>query len=750
MFQSQIRRLSSRQPQAVPYRSRLSFYYIYTLLVIVVSSVLAAYFFDKSLSDEIAVSNKRLLTQIRISTDAKLASLQSFVLENFVNTYKNNGAAMFLAGNDPNDAYQILKAFTSLSLTSYGDFVDSAFMYRLADDTLISSREGVIFSAMNPNNYNRNYFRIDTIREALQTTEAVSWISPARNRSTFDDKSMLSLVYTVPLFASADRKDGIIVINIDERKFVQAINNDDRIDYGVYMLGPDNNVMVHLDKNGVIPQGGGDPIISAVANREEGFAKTTVGDSALGVSWVKSSLNGWKYVSYAPFDALNKQRTIALQLALVLLGLFILISMIGLKVISNRVNRPVKQMISSLSMRVEEMETVLQINYPLVRHKILDDLVRGNSSDYGREIANQLEMIGVTFTYESFAVFITELRKQDVALLSPEQREYATFKMMETIDTLQSTAMRFHSISLSRNRIVTIVNAAAYEDVYTVLNGWAGSCGEPFDITANVALSECADDWTQLGRLYDQAEGYLAYRFIYGYGQLFGHESMDRLNGSTAKLNAKWLEELTPLLVAGKIAQVRQQLETIFRALAYEKLSYSYVYNYLMDIITLIDRMAKELQLCSTELDKPYMFAKLHEMSALEECRLWLVSCVDLFGELLDARIHSSDDQLGTKVTAFILSHIDKDISLNVVADHFHLSPTYLSRVFKDIAGVNFSTYVTNQKLMKARQLLIADKKVKVTQVANQLGYYNLPYFSSIFKEKYGMTPMQLRKLDTE
>ncbi|WP_135554905.1 helix-turn-helix domain-containing protein [Paenibacillus cymbidii] len=749
MFQKPIRRLSARRPQAIPYKSRLTFYYVYTLLVILVSASLSAYFFDKSLSGEIAVSNKRLLTQLRISTDAKLASLQSYVLENMVNSYQNNGAATFLAGKDPNDAYQILKAFTSLSLTSFGDFVDSAFIYRLADDTLISSREGVIFAAADPGNYSRNYFRSETLREALRQGAPVSWISPARNRSALDNKSMLSLVYAVPLFAPREDKNGLIVINIDEDKFVQTINSDN-IDYGLYMFGPDNSVMVHLDGNGAVPPGNAGAIAEAAAGAE-GFAKTNIGGAAVGVSWVTSALNGWKYVSYVPAEALNKQRNLALQLAIALVALFIPVSLLGLRVVAGRVNRPVRQMISSLTSRVREMEQVLADNYPLVRHKVLDDLVRGQGSDAGRELASQLRLAGIAFPYGRFAVCITELSDGDMAPLTAEQREYATIKTMEAIDALlQTRTIRAYSLTIGRNRVVTIVNAAGGDEIGAALRGWASGGGLPFGIAANAALSETADSPAQLGRLYEQAESYLVYRFMHGYGRLFESVAMEPLLAGEAKLPARRLEELAAPLLAGRTEEARVQLAAICGELEGGAFSYPYVQSVLMDIAALIDRQAAELQLGDGEFDKQRLLAGLRQGQSLEECRLWLEDNVTRFGERLAARIDAAADPLGVKITSFIVGHIDKDLSLQTVAEHFHLSPTYLSRMFKDIAGVNFSAFVTDQKLQRARQLLMADRKLKVTQVANQLGYYNLPYFSAIFKEKFGMTPMQLRKLDLE
>jgi len=93
--------------------------------------------------------------------------------------------------------------------------------------------------------------------------------------------------------------------------------------------------------------------------------------------------------------------------------------------------------------------------------------------------------------------------------------------------------------------------------------------------------------------------------------------------------------------------------------------------------------------------------------------------------------------------------HIDKEISLNSVAEHYSISASHLSKMFKEAFGVNFSVFVTEQKLIKAKELLLEDASLKVIEIANKLGYQNSPYFISIFKEKYGMTPTKYRKKHT-
>jgi YesN/AraC family two-component response regulator len=85
-------------------------------------------------------------------------------------------------------------------------------------------------------------------------------------------------------------------------------------------------------------------------------------------------------------------------------------------------------------------------------------------------------------------------------------------------------------------------------------------------------------------------------------------------------------------------------------------------------------------------------------------------------------------------------------LSLNSVADHFGISPNYLSSFFKLTTEKNFSDFIVEAKLEKASKLLLEQKRINVAAIANELGYSNHSYFDKLFKERFGLSPIQYRK----
>jgi len=89
------------------------------------------------------------------------------------------------------------------------------------------------------------------------------------------------------------------------------------------------------------------------------------------------------------------------------------------------------------------------------------------------------------------------------------------------------------------------------------------------------------------------------------------------------------------------------------------------------------------------------------------------------------------------------------EVTLQAVADHVRLHPVYVSNLFKQESGDNFSAYVLRLRMDKAVQLL-RNKDMKVSQIALEVGYQKPQYFIKLFKSHFGMTPQDFKNKSTE
>ncbi len=90
------------------------------------------------------------------------------------------------------------------------------------------------------------------------------------------------------------------------------------------------------------------------------------------------------------------------------------------------------------------------------------------------------------------------------------------------------------------------------------------------------------------------------------------------------------------------------------------------------------------------------------------------------------------------------LDYIEKNyknhISLGDISKHVYLSQEYFSRLFKEEVGINFINYLTLYRIDKAEYLL-KNTDMKITQVADEVGYSNASYFSKSYKKYKGISP---------
>lgn len=84
-------------------------------------------------------------------------------------------------------------------------------------------------------------------------------------------------------------------------------------------------------------------------------------------------------------------------------------------------------------------------------------------------------------------------------------------------------------------------------------------------------------------------------------------------------------------------------------------------------------------------------------------------------------------------------------ITLGEIAERLNLTQEYLGTQFHRELGENFSSYIRNYRLMKAKELLIGTQ-LKQYEISEKVGYTDSKYFARVFKECVGMSPAEYRK----
>ncbi|WP_168735652.1 response regulator [Cohnella fermenti] len=126
------------------------------------------------------------------------------------------------------------------------------------------------------------------------------------------------------------------------------------------------------------------------------------------------------------------------------------------------------------------------------------------------------------------------------------------------------------------------------------------------------------------------------------------------------------------------------------------------------------------------------------------QLQMWVERTLERLRESTKSEWNDEQAALIRKVRQFISDRL-ADATLQAAADHVGLHPAYLSALFKSKTGENVSDYVYRSRMQRAGELLVEQPGLPVSDVAAAIGYHKPQYFIKLFKEHYGLTPLEYR-----
>lgn len=117
---------------------------------------------------------------------------------------------------------------------------------------------------------------------------------------------------------------------------------------------------------------------------------------------------------------------------------------------------------------------------------------------------------------------------------------------------------------------------------------------------------------------------------------------------------------------------------------------------------------------------------------------------LDYTGKMLLLKKNSVISKSITMCIEYIYNHIHDRITIEDLAEHTDLSPSYLSRLFKKELGIAVSDYIREKKIDKAQNLL-KYSDFSLVEIANYLSFSSQSHFIQTFEKLVGMTPKKYR-----
>ena len=136
---------------------------------------------------------------------------------------------------------------------------------------------------------------------------------------------------------------------------------------------------------------------------------------------------------------------------------------------------------------------------------------------------------------------------------------------------------------------------------------------------------------------------------------------------------------------------------------------------------------------------------EVETLKSIEELSYWLAKIMKRFTSAVFNLTDVKHIDVIYKAVDYIKRNYQNHISLEEVASHVFLSPSYFSKIFKDEMKENFSFYLNRVRINKAKSLLLSTHE-NIVDICEMVGFEDQSYFSKMFKKLSGVTPGKFRE----
>lgn len=204
--------------------------------------------------------------------------------------------------------------------------------------------------------------------------------------------------------------------------------------------------------------------------------------------------------------------------------------------------------------------------------------------------------------------------------------------------------------------------------------------------------------------------------------------------------------QLMHLLEAGRWETLREKLSVVFSQLEeHWGDSHEHILEVYYAIVSAVSyAVHKQKQWLAELLPEDYdKFASGMPFHTIAQLRDWTFRLTDIFEAAAASDRQDNRKDVIRQVQRYVEDNL-QHATLQEIAAHVYLNPSYLSKIYKLETGEGISEFIFRMRMEHATHLL-QTTNLKVYEVAEQLGYQKTSYFIKLFKEKFNCTPQEYK-----
>lgn len=736
--------------------------FVFTVVLIVCVISVAGILFRRlkaPLQASLEMAQKTNLNQIATMSDAYVLRQINNIIINSIYQSEDEFEFFFSLNEAPDaNANELLQVYERLSdLTTQFEIFHSLVIYNTRANILISSDQGI---ALIKNKYNyATYipFDIDAINEVLDSPKKSGWITNLQNENSLNKTEMLSYICSVPITPVAGDLQGCVIFNIPTSTLVNYFNDSSNTNDGAFLIVNDEGKFVISSDR--VSEKYYDYIRSESLILQGADGITSFDGSS--IVWRKSQINDWIYINILPLSTIFREIQLASQDTTIVVIALIFMFGFFIYAITKWLHKPIRELINSvntndkndydvfkaientihdLSSRVIDLEEMFEQNKGFIKNQIIADILYGNipSAD---EAKSRFSIINMNFDYKYFTLIFAQFSNTLLKRLDYKQRE---FLFLQTTKQLEKHYSQFGGcISIRHNYCIVLVLG------HDTIEAFDNLVQQNIDVSDNINIWLCnaATDISELHKSFSMLPVYQKYSFIYGYGNVFTQSEITGYENSSMEVYNDFYSDVEVMLNNGKIDELKENIHETIAMIRKNGYSYDYTQNLLIQLVNKIGQISRGKTLISNRFLNSKLISDFNSAETLTEFEDWIFSLLDVYQQEFSQKNATIQSAFIQSIVDYVTNNITENLTLKTVAAKFGISDGHLSRIFKETYNINFSVFLNTKKFEAAAAMLISDKSISITEIAEKLSYYNMPYFNRQFKAKYGVSPLQYRKM---
>ena len=491
----------------------------------------------------------------------------------------------------------------------------------------------------------------------------------------------------------------------------------------------------------------------------------TVNGQNVRLTAVRSQALSWTYLKYAPLRFLDG----GASLFIVFLGILISIILGVLLAYQNSLQlyRPLEELVSSLPEDFCNAETVqneyqrisryydtllnqqdevrqqIDTIQPVLRERFLTALANGGTMS-AEDLQYQLDILHIPTEHIVSAAILVQIDHYYHADLPEQQRR--TFKEhTKTAIHYPQNSSGSITAAVSEDTLLLLMIQQTDISLLDAVDYVKNAAEAIVPSTVSLGISTVCQGLSGLTEACRQARQALSCKLWEGDNSILYYGEIQPSNMQSYIADYSQYVQLVNHVRAGSEHGVRQALNQIFAQLNSKEVAPGAVLRLVENLTSVLVDLAHSAQLSLPASWEQEMASMLNQQHTLSDIQIWLTAqYLNITVGIRDT--HPRCGQANAeKIKTYIDQNFTKDISLTSISEAVNYSPAYVSKIFRQQYGTNYTDYLNAQRIELAKQLL-ANEALSAKEIGFQTGFNNLQTFFRIFKKYTGMTPLQYRE----